>query len=485
MLAGLTLLPIWSHEFLPLQDYPNHLARNYIIANYDGLPALRQFYQVKFSILPNLAMDVLVPGLSRGVGIEAAGKVMLSLCLLSVTSGTVALNYALFGRFNVLPLCSFLLVFNQAFLKGFVNFSFGAGLALWGVALWLLSERWNRWVRLVGFSGLTVVLFFCHLYALGIYAVVVIAYEMAEVVRTRLYRKPWPNIALLQKLSFWVQFAIPVLLYRLSPTGSDAFGEPRWNSAVTKLKALWKLTDDYSLSLGVLTLIVVMLLPLLGTLLKQLQFSRNMGWPLVTLALLYIALPKELSTSANADWRLLVPLSFLWIASFQPCVQRRQYGWLGGVGLAAVAILLSVRISVVQSIWASYQPTYQAVTACIAQLEPGQRLFTAMAHENYDSAIPTMHLPTYAVIQKSALVPSLFAFETQQPVQFQPPYQSLADQTRRTVYSGRRAIPWDTVLSQYDYVLLENKALFPSVPLAQLRPVHEAGDFTLLQVKRS
>ena len=473
---GLILLPIWGHECLPLQDYPNHLARNFIIANIDAIPELGNFYQVQFSILPNLAMDFVVPGLSHWVGIHAAGKLMLSLCLLVLTSGTVALNYGLFGRLNPLPLLSFLLVFNQAFLKGFVNFSFGIGLALWGVALWLLSEQWNRWMRLAIFSSLTVMLFFCHLYALGIYAVVVVGYEGFEGVRSRPSHQP--KQTLINKLTFLLQFIIPAILYKLSPTGSEVLGTPRWNSAITKLKYLWKLTDDYSLSLGIATLALVLLLPILGVWLKQIQFSHKMLLPLVGLTLLYVCLPKELSTSANADWRLLVPLSFLWVSSFQIC----RYRWIAWGGIAAAAVVLSVRIALIQSIWASYQPTYQAVVDCVTQIQPGQRLFTAMGHDNYESATPTMHLPPYAVIQKAAFVPSLFAFETQQPVQFQPAYQVTATETKRTVYNSRQSIPWETVLSQYDYVLLENSDQLSDVPFQQMEAVHTAGNFTLLKV---
>src|ERR1700712_5414672 len=59
-------VPVLVVQTLPLFDYPNHLARMHILAHPDDA-VLQRFYEIRWQLLPNLAMDGVVPLLARAM----------------------------------------------------------------------------------------------------------------------------------------------------------------------------------------------------------------------------------------------------------------------------------------------------------------------------------------------------------------------------------------------------------------------------------
>src|SRR5437879_5969298 len=141
-------IPILAVETLPLFDYPNHLARMHILADYDRSAFLRQFYALDWRPIPNLAMDLIVPPLTRIMPLAAAGKIFVLAIFLLIAGGTALLHRVLFGRWSAWSLLAFLLLYNRILLWGFVNFLFGVGLALVAAALWIGLRERPAWLRL-------------------------------------------------------------------------------------------------------------------------------------------------------------------------------------------------------------------------------------------------------------------------------------------------------------------------------------------------
>ena len=71
--SAVLLVPFFVIEILPLQDYPNHLARIHTLNHLENSPILREYYQASWALVPNLAMDVIVPLLARLFPLEVAG----------------------------------------------------------------------------------------------------------------------------------------------------------------------------------------------------------------------------------------------------------------------------------------------------------------------------------------------------------------------------------------------------------------------------
>ena len=123
-------------------------------------------------------MDLVVPVLERVMSVYLAGQIYTIASFVLILSGTLALNRQLYGHWSVLPMIAFPLLYNNIFLIGTMNYVFGIGIALWALAAWIWLRERGLLVRL-GVSALFVLgLFFCHLFAVGLYGLGVLAFEL-------------------------------------------------------------------------------------------------------------------------------------------------------------------------------------------------------------------------------------------------------------------------------------------------------------------
>src|SRR6202023_2867317 len=100
----------------------------WILLNDGQIPELADNYVVHWRLLPNLAMDLVVPLLAHIVPIDVAGRIFVALTMLTLIGGTAALHRALYGRAGLWPLVSLLFIYNAALYWGFLNCLFGIGL---------------------------------------------------------------------------------------------------------------------------------------------------------------------------------------------------------------------------------------------------------------------------------------------------------------------------------------------------------------------
>src|SRR3974390_90244 len=123
ILAAMLLAPIWTVAFPPLLDYPNHLARAFVLSHLnDSHFAFREFYEADWGAYPYLGMDASLAVLVRLFPIETAGRVYFSLCVLALP-----LAAWFFLRQTQLDgeaafLWPLLIAYNVFFLEGFLNF---------------------------------------------------------------------------------------------------------------------------------------------------------------------------------------------------------------------------------------------------------------------------------------------------------------------------------------------------------------------------
>ena len=190
LVLALLALPIFSVLVPPLIDYPNHLARMHVLAEYSTSPELQRNYVVSWKPAPYLAMDVIVPPLiTRIMSIYTAGRVFLYICLLQFVLGTAAINAALFRRMSPWPAVSALFAYSLVFDRGYANYLFGIGAWLLAFAGWItLSRRGVLWRLLCG-SVLSLAVYFSHFFAFTGYILCVGAYELGLWLNAR-DRKP-------------------------------------------------------------------------------------------------------------------------------------------------------------------------------------------------------------------------------------------------------------------------------------------------------
>jgi hypothetical protein len=177
----LCALPIVAVKVPPLVDYPNHLARMYIIGHQSSFS---KYFYIRWPIIPDLGMDAVVPMLTTSMNIFLAGKLFVLLTILLITSGTFAVHYALYRDWKGPTLC-FLFVFNGILLYGFLNYALAIGLSLWSTAGWIALRHKIWLLRLIFSTCAVVILFFCHLGGVGLYALTVFCYELSRLLRSK------------------------------------------------------------------------------------------------------------------------------------------------------------------------------------------------------------------------------------------------------------------------------------------------------------
>lgn len=170
-LACLTLfclLPVLLVDIPAMVDYPNHLARMSILAR-AGTVLEHPLYQIAWAPYPNLAMDVIVPPVARWIGVEAATKLFYLVSQILIVGGAAALAAAAGGRTMTAGIIACLLLYSMPFAFGFVNFEFALGLALFALAIWVRLANRPLGLRLAVHAIAVTILYFAHLFALGIY----------------------------------------------------------------------------------------------------------------------------------------------------------------------------------------------------------------------------------------------------------------------------------------------------------------------------
>jgi hypothetical protein len=146
----------------------------HVTARHRRIPIIK----VTWSLVPNLAVDLIVPGIGRYIGVEVANRLFYLLSQILIVTGAMALERAVKGRFQVAGFVALIFLYSMPFAFGFENFEFGLGCALWGLAcaVWLQDCSWL--VRLVAHTAFIALLFAAHMFALGIYGFAVGLHEL-------------------------------------------------------------------------------------------------------------------------------------------------------------------------------------------------------------------------------------------------------------------------------------------------------------------
>ena len=458
LLVAVVTLPLLAVPVPPLTDFINHLARMRIMAALPDNPILAHYYQVHWAVIPNLIMDVVVPPLARHLDLLASGQVFLILMVVILATGPMAIHRALWGRLSPWPLLAFPLVYNGIFLYGLVNYLLGVGIALWGVAAWIHWRDRSLVRRAVVSTLFVLVLFLCHLFAVGLYGMTLLSFEI-----WRLSRQPrtysWREAAV-----FAVPF-LPVLpLILESPTlGLSTVNV--WESQ-GKLEGIYLAFQLYR---DVFDMVFAGILAGAALWLARRDLLRlhPAGWVLLAVgSLVFLAMPRQLFGSWIADQRLPVALMFLTIGFFAPDLRGRLSR---GAFYAFVAGLTLARAAEVQANWLDLATVNHDMRAAAAVMPRGALVLVAHADDPQGGPVleqALSHAPSWAVIDRDALVSTIFAVPGKQVLAIRRDYAGLVDRddgdppsVSQLLASEDGPIPgnprfWDKWPDRYEYVFI-------------------------------
>jgi hypothetical protein len=499
-LAAIASIPILLYPWPPLSDYINHLARMHVIAAVGSDPDLALFYQIEWQAIPNLMMDLVVPILERVMNVYLAGQVYTIMSFVLILSGTLALNRQLYRHWSVLPLIAFPLLYNNVFLVGTMNYLFGIGLALWALTTWVALRERALALRLAVSTLFVLALFFCHLFAVGVYGLGLLAFELQRLLSMRRQALP-VDWTVERRIPAWIDFVasgipfVPVVpLLLISPTWTL-----RWDFTWElngKLNGLLFVIEVYSRQATFFLATIVAIAALFAVRHRALQFH-PFGWVLLAVGgVTYLALPRVLFDTYMADQRLPIALAFMIIA----CAHLDLRDEFVRRGFATVLVLLlAVRAFEVQVVWRELSRGTTSFRESVRQIERGSKILVAYADpDNGDNArdLWLTHAACLAIIERSALVTTAFTVLGKQVMHVRRDYRDRVDTEDGTPPSIRQLLShtepmdwdddppyWSRWTTDYDYLyILFTDRGYANPDPTRLTPVFAGNRFVLYQI---
>jgi len=426
MAAAFTILisiPIWTHQLPPLSDYVNHLARMHVMATLGHDPQLANFYEIQWQVIPNLTMDLIVPLLAKVMKIYLAGQVFLVAMFALIISGTLALNRALVGRWSAFPLLGIPLVYNYVFLIGLMNYIFGIGVALWALAGWV-AVRERAWpTRMVLSTVCAVLLFFCHLSALGVYGIGVLSFELLRLWQRR--SEPWP-VRIVDFVASGLPFlAVAPLLYA-SPT-MQLVSSVVWDQR-GKIDGLMYVISDYS-DIAAFALVAIITASLVWAVRHRvLRFDPLLFVLIAVGGVVYLAMPRMLFDTYMADQRVPLGVAFMLFACGELELRRRlvRRGFL-----IVLVVLIAGRLIEIDYNWSQLSDSTSEFRSSVRRIAPGSKVFVAYADRSSFGEdvrdLGLVHAACIATIERGALVTTLFTVSGKQVVHVRPQFRDYTD----------------------------------------------------------
>jgi hypothetical protein len=421
------IAPLFLVDVVPLANMPNHMARIRILSEIGQDPALAANYRLNWGLQPNLAVDLLLAPLAGFIDPLELGRWFTVLCMLTLAGGTFAAYRAINGRLDFWPAALFLFIYNHVLIWGFLNFLFGLGLALAGFAAWVATSDRPGWRRTALFALGGIVMFFVHLMALGIYAVMVGAWEVARL------RDRWPDWQGLARdwslgaAQFLPAFALFIAALPPPVSGSEWV----WGTAIFRARGMVSpVLTNLSTMDGILILFVGGVL-LLSLPLRWLRPAPGMVLPLVLLAALALAAPFWTYGRFGGVWgldvRLWVAVAFFAAAGLRFSGPRRA----GEIIAIAAIVLFGARVYLTADQWRIYNEQIAEYRAAAAIFEPGERIFQAQDRSlpvaGAPGAFPEIyaHFTNYSVLDRGVFLPTLFTDPVKQPIVVAPVLQEI------------------------------------------------------------
>jgi hypothetical protein len=416
-------VPIWTHPLPPLSDYVNHLARMHVIATLSKNPQLANFYELDWQVIPNLTMDLIVPLLARVMKIYLAGQVFMVGMFAIIVSGTVALNRVLVGRWSVMPLFAIPLLYNYVFLVGLMNYIFGIGVALWALAGWIaLRERvWP--IRFALSTASVLVLFFCHLSALGIYGIGVLSFELWRLWERRV--EPWPG-RIVDFVASGLPFLAAAPLLLASPT-MQLMSAVYWDQR-GKIDGLTYVIVDYS-DIAAFALMAVMVASLVWAIRHRVLRFHPLVFVLIMVGgAVYFALPRIMFDTFMTDQRVPLGVVFMLFACGDLELRRRL---VRRAALIILMVLIAGRLIEIDYTWSQLSDSTSQMRSSVRRIVPGSKVFVAYADRSSFGEdvldLGLVHAACIAVIERSALVTTAFTVAGKQVMHVRPQYRDFAD----------------------------------------------------------
>ena len=408
--------PVWTFTELPILDYPAHLVRVTLLSNLPLDPILARYWTVHLRPVTNLGMDVFVPAVAPLTGPVAGLKLFATLGLALWIAGAGLLFRGFWGRYDAQALLAAPFAFNAPFSWGFFNFHFGAGLALLAAGFWSMRDR-RSFLFLAAMAGLALVILFCHMMALAVFALLLGGIELG-----RLFAGGFGLRRTLQVVCEGLIVFLPSVLVWALWVEHGVGGELVFDF-LANVEAPFTVSTALGASARIVPPILIMLAWLVAWRTGRLRVAPlGIGLLLIT-ALATFLTPSEAFGGSNVELRMgaifiVVGLSVLAVE------------WTRLVPWPRPSLMCSFYFVLLATVSAFTIVSWRAPVAAVAELRQmnathlpyGARLATALADSDRDVR---WHVADLAILDRKAFVPAFFATPGQSTVRLKQPFAAI------------------------------------------------------------
>ena len=404
LLFATAIAPTLLVQIPAMEDYLDHLGRMYVLTT-AGTSDANPYYQVSWALYPDLAMDLIVPQLARFMDVETAGKLFFIASQCLIVTGAIALEVSVKRRHEISGFAALLALYSLPFSLGLVSFEFGTGVALWGIASWIVLSRAGMWWRrLVLHFFFSSILFLAHFFALGIYGLVIGIFELRRILESRFNARR--TLAIIFILVCPVTLMLLLMLWTGASVGE---GDHEWWFI---WKPLWFVLflNGYSVTLAASSACALAILLFYSMRTGSLSVSIDGKWIAFGLFLVFIAMPFKLSGSRMAEIRVIVAAVLVLPAFMIFAPRPKSFGYFATAIIIAIILVNSTYVGYV---WSSYQIDYKAMKASFGLLRQKSFILvgSSSVHDNPATLLleaPMWRAPTLAVYYANAFVSSLY-----------------------------------------------------------------------------
>jgi hypothetical protein len=439
--SAIVLFPLLLVSIPPLMDFPNHLARLWLISGGAEDPVVSHIYKIDWNVSwSNILIDLIAFLFGPLFSIEWLGKIVAAIALLLPPFGVAILNRAVFGKFHWWNILCFILCWNWIYVAGFMNFEISLGLAL----LFSAVEYQSMPKGLLFFLRLlfSVVLLVAHPFGLLFYAFLLGGIAIGpKITRLRsaseVMKIGWQLVpcAVAVILPLVVFFAFgPKLPGSAAATPSVVIWNPLTLKSLGSVLTTYFKTYDrgYDLIFVAGFALVIGIAAILG----RLRLHAGLFAVAILLGFFSLFVPSYVLATAWVDTRLPAMAALTLAASVRPDFANSSVLRLGLVCVSLAFVAL--RTAYVAHIWNAATKDMNAVSAAISGVQPGSAVLPvhdAMSADVashapigrvYNNTKVYWHYASLVVIDRHSFIPTLFSAVGKQPLRVLPPWSEIA-----------------------------------------------------------
>ncbi len=423
LLASLALtLPLWVTRYLPLQDYPQHVAAVRMIHDFDTARfAFHDYFELDWTRTQYVSVYFAAYLLAYLFGVLLGCKVLLAAIL-------VALPYSLrsvlrsHGRPETYALLALPLSYNAHFILGFLNFIAAIPLFFWGVSAAVRYRHAPSRLSALKLSVLAFILFYTHVVPFALLVAVVVSLSLGRSVRV-VVRALVPLLPASCAFLFWLL---------KSPAGQvlrgAASGPGQRSAQFLSIRENWRELPMWLLDVLPGTHLRTLALVWGGVVLCTFAFAfrsrrgatrdqdlARWSWLLPAISVAYFVLPAAYDWIWPFNGRFPI-LALLLAIVFVPRLPR-----LPRVSLAFAALAMEgVAVFLMTRAFVSADAELEGLHSIIEKIPEGERVAGLMYDRGSASVkfSPALHAVAWYQAEKGGAVMFSFAEFPQSPVRF-------------------------------------------------------------------